>query len=144
MYDGRKRWYIILSDKSKISAHLKRGKLFLRNIASFLIITTLSFLISSMHFCMLGRTEYSIGMYLFLRKQICALLHSSKRWNSSPRKFPLLQRLQYLWSLGVLVYLPTTFGSLVLLRRNAQNVFVSWGVTDTRYFSNTKLVLKFI
>ena len=79
MYDGRKRWYIILSDKSKIFPHLKRGKLFLRNIASFLIITTLSFFISSMHFCMLGRTEYSIGMYLFLRKQICSLLHSSKR-----------------------------------------------------------------
>ena len=124
-YDESKGYYAALSNETSITAYLKRGRLFFRNIASFLIMTTLSFPIKSMHFCMLGRAEYSLGMYLFLRELIMVLLHSSKRWNSSPRKFPLRHSLQYLWSLGVLVYLPTTFGSLVLFRRNAQKVFVS-------------------
>ena len=124
-------------------SYLYSDMAFLMKVARFLVFVTFSFPRRSMHFCILGWLVYEVGIYLFLREITWGFLHSSIRWYSSPNSLSWMQRVQYLCSLGVLVYLPRTLGNLELFSLNAQRALLRIGAVEIRYFSSLKFVLKF-
>lgn len=114
-----------------------------RKFPSNLISLSGAFRIHSVHLLTDGLCLKWLGTYLALASTICALLHSTSMWYSSPTVLRL-HRWHKRLCLGTFLYLPVTFGRRQLFVLNCTRALVTLLLVLVRYFSLPKVCLQWV